>query len=342
MKKFEPDWSKRHYKTCLVDADSILYKASAAATPASYIVKDSSGTMVGTYQRKKQAKDHIDDDRTFLEIDTSDWTIEQVVEDKGLDHAIRVFENLVKGIKREVSADNYRLFIGEGKLDRETVATLYKYKGSREGVEKPKYFYPLKDWVKTLPEVTVIRQIESDDAVSVGACNDYTKNYPNLQCVIACIDKDIKNSNGIFYDYDKGEWEHVTPKQADYNFARQMLTGDWSTDGIKGLPNLTDEIRKQYELPKRNGVGKATADLILKDLYGQSLQTLYERVLECYKSFYGEEYTYTSWDGKQLTKTAEDILDENADLLYMERRKGERWPDYKKRIGLKTLGELNL
>ena len=321
--------SKRHYKVCAIDADSLLYKATGAATKTTYKVFDGDD-LKGEFDRKRAAEDYVKEMSDFMEIDTSSWTISLETEDRGLDYATLVFNNLVKGIKRIVSADKYRLFIGEGDLHRDSVATLYKYKGNRP-TEKPEHFYELKGYVKNLKEVTVVKGVESDDAVSVMLYHDYNKNRDNPSVVLAAIDKDLDNSVGVHYNYDKDEWYWVSPEQADFNFAEQMLSGDWAVDGIKGLPALTEEIQKAYDLPKRKGVGKATAELILKDLEGQSLQTLYERVLACYKSFYGDLYEYTSWDGKQLTKTPEEILDENCELLFMERRKGERWLDYKRR-----------
>lgn len=54
---------------------------------------------------------------------------------------------------------------------------------------------------------------------------------------------------------------------------------------------------------------------------------MFQRVREAYESFYGKEFTYESWDGKLLTKTFDEILNENAELLWMQRIKGKLWSD---------------
>jgi hypothetical protein len=126
----------------------------------------------------------------------------------------------------------------------------------------------------------------------------------------------------------------VTEEEADWNFATQMLSGDKSTDNIKGLDNLTPEMYAKLGLPKRNGVGKNTAEKILADMKGKSLAELYRCVLEFYKDFYGESYTYKAWTGETMTKTAEEILDENCELLFMQRKKGQRWLQLKEELGL--------
>jgi hypothetical protein len=326
--------AKRHYKCAIVDADSLLYKAAASGTRTYYTILKEDGSHYGEFERKQSAVACIKDDQEIFGIDTSGWEIIQHKEDRGLEYAKMVFHSLVKGIKQEVSADRYRLFIGEGKLDREDTATLHQYKGNRLSLDKPEHFYAMKDYVKSLPDTTIIHNIEVDDAVSTMMWYDYWKNGLNPQFVLLAVDKDLLNSPGPHFSYTTGEWVYVTEEEADWNFATQMLSGDKSTDNIKGLDNLTPEMYAKLGLPKRNGVGKNTAEKILADMKGKSLAELYRCVLEFYKDFYGESYTYKAWTGETMTKTAEEILDENCELLFMQRKKGQRWLQLKEELGL--------
>lgn len=336
MPKLTPEQlSQIHYKTCVIDADSILYKAAASATKTSYKLFNKEGELEGLFAKDSQIKEYFEklnmDNEVFGTdlIDLKDFTKEKVIEHRDLDYAIKTFEGFVKNIKKAVSADNYRLFIGEGELDRVKVATLKPYKGNRKDVEKPHFYYPLKDYVKTLPEVTVINNgAEVDDAASFYLYQDYLKNGTNPRLCLVYLDKDLDNTCGAHFHLDREEFIWIDKAEADYNFAMQMLTGD-STDNIGGLLDTGEETKSLYQLPKRKGCGKATAKLILEQHKGKTLSELYRVVLTCYKDFYGEEYTYKAWTGETLARSAEEILDENCELLYMQRNKKERWLDYK-------------
>lgn len=325
------DYKDRHYKVCIVDADSLLYKAAASATVTTYNLYTPDNELDGTFNTNKELIDHLKGLEDFLCVDVSDYRKEKVVEHKTVEDAVKAYESAINNIKKHVKADVYKFYIGEGKLDRASVATLYEYKGNRKGVEKPHFFYPLKERVKVMKDHVVVRSLETDDVVSMFMYRDFKKNGENPELVLACIDKDLLGTAGLTYNYDTHEWTFTDQATADFNFARQMLTGDWSTDGIKGLPDTGEVTKSKYGLTKRKGCGKVTADTILKDLEGESLSVLYKAVLDCYKDFYGEEHTYTSWDGKELTKTPEEILDENCELLFMRRHKNENWLQYKEK-----------
>ena len=327
----EEELRNRTYDLVVCDSDSWLYKASYAGTKKEVSLYNEKGELQGVFTGIKKCRDYMKEVGDFLMIDTSGWYTEDTIEHLPVEHCYKVLDNYIANLKKKVKGKRWRFFIGRGELYRDQQATLYKYKGNREGVEKPYHFNAVKDYMESKHETTVVRMLEVDDVVSVFVCKDYKRNYQDPKQLLIAIDKDLDCSVGARYNPDKDKWYYIEQEEADYNFAIQTLTGDWSTDGIKGLPNVSDEFREKYKLSKRSGVGKATAQAILQDLKGESLQTLYGRVLEAYKSFYPNPYEYTSWDGKQLKATPEDVLDENCSLLFMMRNKDEMWKEYKER-----------
>ena len=327
----EEELKNRTYDLVVCDADSWLYKAAYVGTKKEIRLYNNEGELQGTFTGIKKCKEYLKEVSDFLMIDTSEWYTEESIEHLPVEYCYKALDNYIANLKKKVKGKRWRFFIGRGDLYRDEQATLYKYKGNRDGMEKPHHFDAVKDYMESKPETTVIRKLEVDDVVSVFICKDYNSHHQDPKYLLVAIDKDLANSAGARYNPDTEEWSYIEQQEADYNFALQMLTGDWSTDGIKGLPNVSDEFRDKYKLPKRSGVGKATAQAILQELKGQSLQTLYNRVLEAYKSFYPDLYEYTSWDGKQLTGTPESILDENCSLLFMMRSKDEMWKEYKER-----------
>ena len=327
----EEELKNKHYKLCVIDADSIVYKSAAIANEVEYSLFNADGNLEGVFKSAKAYKDHQKDVSSFLGMNTEDWTVSKQESTKPVEHCYKVLETLMNRIRKAVKADRHVFYVGTNDHIRINKATIQQYKGNREGMVKPVHLDAVKAYIRSLPDVILVDNgWETDDVVSCIAYKAYHKYYPDFQVVLASIDKDLRNTCSVHYNFDSEEWCVITPEEGDYNFAVQALTGD-PTDNIKGLPNVSDEFRQKYQLPKRNGVGKATAEAILQDLKGESLQTLYKRVLEAYESYYPNPYEYTSWDGKRLTATPEQILDENCTLLFMMRAKDEPWMQYKER-----------
>ena len=141
-------------------------------------------------------------------------------------------------------------YIGSFSSSKNFRHELYKYaeyKGKRP--EKADY---VKLWEPVIKEHYVNKhgfivpgtercpvELEADDVVVALAhlCIE-----DGIKYVIASPDKDLRQVQGIFYNYAKqGEdipvTTEITPVQAQFNFWFQMLTGD-STDNILAVPGL--------------------------------------------------------------------------------------------------------
>ena len=116
------------------------------------------------------------------------------------------------------------------------IATIQKYKGNRDGVEKPIHWQMLRDWLIDKPYTSVSVNEEADDVISRACWNG---------CTIATIDKDLDNTPGNHYNFVKRMLYKVTPSQATEHFYTQMLTGDKADHipGIKGIgPKKAEKI----------------------------------------------------------------------------------------------------
>lgn len=125
---------------------------------------------------------------------------------------------------------------------------------------------------------------EADDEVSILCCES-----PH-DTVIASIDKDLNNTAGWHYNYDKKEMYFITEEEADLNFYRQLLTGD-STDNIVGI----------------KGYGKAAALRILPEAL--TPKEMCDIVWSHYKER-GYDWDYFVLQGR---------------LLWMRRERDEYW-----------------
>ena len=108
------------------------------------------------------------------------------------------------------------------------IATIQKYKGNRDGTEKPVHWQMLRDWLIDKCYTTVSVNEEADDVISRACWRG---------CTIATIDKDLDNTPGPHYNFVKKQLYMVAPSDAMNHFYTQMLTGDKADNipGIKGI-----------------------------------------------------------------------------------------------------------
>jgi hypothetical protein len=240
-----------------------------------------------------------------------------------LESAELQFSYFVKSIKDLNVADDYVLCIGGTGNFRYEVAKILPYKGERK--EKPIVFQELKDKVFTQykNKLDIANNCESDDTLGIYSTINqaHFRKTGKYKYVLGYIDKDLKQLWGACINLNKKEEgvQFITPFEAAKHFATQLIKGDKGTDNIQGLPDLSLETKIKYSLRKVKGCGDVAADTILSGC--TEAKQLFERVVECYRSFYGDGTHPVG----ELTYTWKDFLKENALLLWMQRKKDQRF-----------------
>lgn len=144
-------------------------------------------------------------------------------------------------------ADDYSLFLTEGRTFRYDLAKRRPYKGTRTA-NKPWHFDNLSVYIRDVLPSTIVTEIEADDAMAIEQC---TTDY---ETVICSRDKDLWQVPGLFYSWEIGNQASIGPKYNDevgevrlsdtrkkiYGdgfayFCSQLFTGD-VVDNIPGLP----------------------------------------------------------------------------------------------------------
>lgn len=354
------------YETCYVDFDTVLFR-SAKMLQEDYIVvtnkrgkKKEFKNVTSFYGRGKardggwigeQNKERAE--KGLPLISASDYTIETAARVKEcpepnmtiIEYGLSQIDYKVGDIKKASKARDYVLGIG-GLLPnfRYDAAHIIPYKGERKA--KPILFLELRDaFIQKYKNKVLIAKdgLEMDDEISIKGWESY-KHFLKTgvhKYVIAFVDKDLRMTPCPSFNYDKVEEGISSPTimECARAFAAQILSGDLSTDNILGLPNLNPEFCEKYGLAKPRGVGKATALQILEGC--ETVKEMYERVVEAYRTFYGEdEFEFTSHRGETSKRTWLDMLKENAILLYMLRDYSEAGC-YDITVTLKRLGVIN-
>lgn len=151
-----------------------------------------------------------------------------VYEDKTLEQAINTFDSYMADILHVTKADSYILCMTGKRNFRYDVDP--SYKANRANVVKPLWHDEVKSHMIENWDGVLVEALEADDMVNI------IKNSLE-NCFIIAVDKDIIDCiEGTHFDARRGRgyFINTTKSQADYNFAKSMLTGDT----IDGIPNI--------------------------------------------------------------------------------------------------------
>ena len=223
-----------------------------------------------------------------------------------LSHVLHLIKKRINNVIKQTEADSFEVYVeGKGNF-REEVAL--DYKGNRKG-EKPKFFKESKQFLIDYFKATLVTGMETDDMVSYLLYQDFKKHKGDMsecEVVLSSPDKDLNNTPGWHHNPMTGEVKWIDEEDAYLHFLKQLLSGD-AVDNIPGLPYVTDEMKKKFNLRSRK-VGKATAQSVIE---GCSVLEAFNNVKECYLSW-GTEEGYSE-------EAALEYMEQQGQLLWMTR-----------------------
>jgi len=198
-----------------------------------------------------------------------------VYEDKTLEQALDTFDSYITDLLHLVKADSYILCMTGKRNFRYNIDP--SYKANRVGIEKPMWFKEVRDHMINVWGGIQVDALEADDLVNI-ICNSLENAF------IVAVDKDLLNClPGRHFDARKGKasFVTVTEDQANFAFAKSILTGD----AIDGIPNM------------KRGYGPKTAE---KDLLASEETTPLAASLKIYEKEFGQEEGFNRFK-KQYT-----------------------------------------
>lgn len=190
--------------------------------------------------------------------------------------------NIVRGSKCE----RFRVIMSGDTNFRTDIATIKEYKANRKGTDKPVHYPMLRDWLLKQNYTIVTENEEADDLLSRKMMEGFLG---------ATIDKDLNNTPGWHYNFNKNEIYFIDDITAYKNFYKQMLTGD-TADNIPGI----------------RGIGPAKAGKLIDPCSHPS--EMEEAVHQAYCETYDNPV---------------EAMTEVGQLLWMRRKENEMWiPKY--------------
>ena len=200
-----------------------------------------------------------------------------------------------------------RVFLSGTENFRNQVATITKYKGSRDRKSRPYWYNAIREYLIMHRGAEVSEGIEADDTVSILQWQ-----AEKGTTIICTIDKDLLNVPGHHYNYHHKEARFVGYKEAKLNFYRQCLTGD-DTDDIPGC-RMIGKAKAVKLLPK--WMAEAEMYKVVLDTYCANLNK--------YPMHHGV-YGTMAVCGTSVEAAATLSLLENARLLHMLTEEDELW-----------------
>lgn len=191
--------------------------------------------------------------------------------------------NIVRGSK----CSKFRVIVSGETNFRTEVATIQEYKANRKGTAKPVHHEMLREWLISKPYTIVTDNEEADDVLSREMLNGH---------LCATIDKDLNNTHGWHYNFNKNEIYYVDEITAYKNFYKQMLTGD-SADNIPGI----------------RGIGPKGADKLIDPC--TTPEEMEEAIFQAYDKVYPDPIA---------------AMTEVGQLLWMRREPNEMWKPRRK------------
>lgn len=231
------------------------------------------------------------------------------------------FKSKIEAITKQPWCKDFKICFGTGENFRYNIAQTQPYKNERPS--KPLLYDVVRDYMLTKykDNIIIAENVETDEIVTQELWKGWIKakrDFDKLRVVGCWIDKDLGQFPQLHYNFDKPELGlvKITPLEAIKNLASQHLSGD-TIDSIPGLPKLTDELHKKYSIRRSaKGLGEKTARALVED--AQSPREVFERVVEAYRAFYGDEkQLFKSFRGEESERNWLDHLNEQFRLLRM-------------------------
>lgn len=206
-------------KHLLIDGDIIRYRCGFACEKKEYIVAKSEGTWIKA-EDKSQAKRIRD---------TVEGTIFERTDLKPVGDAIFYTDMAMAGIIEKTRPTGYTVYLSGKRNFRFQIAVTEPYKGNRG--PKPIHYEAIGEHLIGQYNAQITDGIEADDAIG----RDLSELPDGRVCV--SIDKDLDQISGWHYNWVKGNAYWVTPKEGDFTFYTQLLTGD-PTDNVPGIRGM--------------------------------------------------------------------------------------------------------
>lgn len=199
--------------------------------------------------------------------------------------ALSRVDELMHRILHETNAYDFSAYLtGSGNFRYKVLPT---YKANRTDKPRPVWLQECREHLVKEWKASVSDGCEADDLIAIEASRA-PENY-----IMASIDKDFLQIPGTHFNFVKGEFTNISPREGMFNFYWQLIMGDKS-DNVFGYDGVA-----RLKVPK-------FLESLYEEMYGMTTeQELFARVYQQY-----------------VDKTT---LLPNGACLWLQRTEGDNW-----------------
>lgn len=274
-------------KHLLIDGDIIKYRCAASAEKTKYLVEciyEDGYVECIHCESSKEAKEVSEKFKASTEYKAKEFVIWNRKEVQPVEFALQACKTTLEALSVRLEPSAVSIYLSPERTFRQQLACTKPYKGNRTA-PKPKYLKDVEDYLVSNHAAVYGINVEADDEIGVALSDDPAGR------VSVSIDKDLLQVPGWHYNWVSNTVRRISPREGDFNFYTQMLTGD-ATDNIPGLP----------------GIGEAKAATLLDG--ARSRAELATRVWNAYRGQFND------------TLSARIYFMEQAELLWIRRKAG--------------------
>lgn len=307
----------------LFDLDIIAYRAAAAIEKRTVDVTHLPSGRSKVFKTRTEFKNFLKEkDREFI---AEEYSFEDIQTPEPEEHAFQIVKKQVNTIKQEVRASAMEGFIGGKTNFRMNLDLPEKYKGQRDDMMRPIHLKACKEYALNKYPGGIIEGIEADDQLNIRSHELIRAGHDP---VVISLDKDCWGCVGTkYYDWTQDDAEIIyVPK-----FGNLWIDKSGSNPKVRGLgihflcyQLLKGDTADHYnpaDLHRKRFGDKEVVDLLNT---AQDVNALFAIVESKYKEWFPEPMTYMTWDGREVTKNYQEILEIYFACAYMRRTKEDK------------------
>lgn len=306
----------------VLDGDSIAFQVACACEQRGILVTNTTNEAQTSFKTRTEMKNFL----SGLEVPENHYLVEdtQIAEDKR--NAFATVKAKLQNYRDKFETDQIEIYMtGQGNF-REKIPLVNKYKSNRSDSIRPLLLQDIRDYLISYQGAIVIDGDEADAMLTQRMYDGFS----NGKTIIASNeDKDLRQASGILHNPNTDEILHINGFGDIYLDDKgklrghgrkwlytQCLLGD-KIDGFdpRDFAEVVKGKRPKYgEKACFNELSSATSD--------KEALTV---VANTYKNWLGEEpFTYTAWNGEQVTTNWLGALQMVWDCAYMRRWEGDK------------------
>lgn len=302
----------------LFDLDIIAYRAAAAIEKRTVEVTHLKSGRSKVFKTRTEFKTFLKKQgREFIE---EEYEFEDIQTPEPEEHAFQIVKRQVNTIKQEVKATAMEGFVGGKNNFRMDLDLPEKYKGQRDDMLRPIHLAACKEYALNKYPGGIIDGIEADDHLNIRSHELIRAGHDPI---IISIDKDTLGCVGVsMYDWTQKDAKIIRiPK-----FGYLEIDKSGSNPKVRGtginflcyqlLKGDTADHYNPADLHKQRFGDKEVVNLLNT---ATDVDALFDIVKNKYQEWFPEPITYTTHDGRKVTKNHLEILEMYFSLAYMRR-----------------------